>query len=1006
MNIFRITKITLIAILCLVVGWTPAVSQDKKVKTMKVTADMKIVDEAGNAIPFAVISSSKKRNVYTAGEDGHIVLQLPSDDVLKISADGYAAETITVGQTETVTLRKDLAFSGEANKFYTLFGETTERRTVGARSSVKGSDLETSPTMFFLDALGGRLNGLFTSDNTLVPGFTNANTWVRSNRGDVLILVDGVQRSLDYIEPETVESVQLLKDASLKSLYGGIDVSAILMVKTYRGKPFENKARVNIQSGIQVPTRLPKYLDAYDYATMYNEAAVKNGMTPLFTGVDKYRTGEDPILHPNIDYYDMFLNPQMDITRVNTQYSGGNKKTRYFAHLGYQTNGGLEKFTKYPNRDNVYTIRGNVDNVILNFITFSAGFNSALENKSWPNMSTQNFFNMLSDTRPNEFPIFIPGVNVGKPERDFVYGGTAVNQNNPYGALVHGGRADREYSYIQSDFSLNFDFNQWIKGLSVRPMISFDMYNYFTSTQGETYVVWEPYATGDSDNPVGYYSYGQETRALSNTRSGATTQRNYVFNVTGTYNRVFGKHDINALLTFFSQRREYNSLPQYLKRLSFGGLVNYMYDNRYLAELSLNRIGVTSFAPSKRYGVFPTFGAGWIMSEESFMKGIKWLDYMKLRASYGIFGSTSYANDFIFSTYLYRDTWTTGGSYGDIDGFNNIAMQTQTGNPDVGFQKSYEFNIGADFKLLRSLTLSASYYHTTINGLLANFTDITPGVSGKNEALMQHNYKENKTSGWEAEAMYSNSAGKLRYSVGVNICYGTTNITVEADPAYPDELAGLRKIRKVGDVLGQRCVGVFADAADIAASPQQGFGQVRPGDLKYADTNGNGTVDNADRVVIANTTPSYQYGITMKLLWKGFNLDLLGYALAGFDQMLTSKYYQIYGTRKYSQVLIDGLPNGNPHPPLSPEYRNNNFINSDYWVVDGSWFKLRNAELGYTLPYMLTEKFGVGALKVFARGTNLLTISKIKDRDPENLDAGIGNFPLCQTFTGGISVSF
>ena len=1007
MNVNKILiKISFLAILFLITGWTPATAQKKEKVKAVVTAEIEVVDESGEAIPFAVVTSSKKRNVYTTDADGRIVLTVPSDDVLKLSAEGYETKIVSDAVYGTITLQKEVAFNGDEHTFHTLFGETTERRSVGVRSKIKGSDLEANPTMFFLNALGGRLNGLFTSDNTLVPGFTSATTWVRANQGNVIIMVDGVQRTLDYIEPETVESVQLLKDASLKSLYGGLDASAILMINTYRGKPFENKARVNIQTGVQTPLRLPEYLDARDYASRYNDAAIANGMAPIYTDIEKYRTGEDPILHPNIDYYDMFLNKQMDITRVNMQYSGGNEKTRFFTHVGYQTNGGLEKFTKYPNRDNVYTIRGNVDNQILNFITFAAGFNTALQNKSWPNMSTQTFFNMLSDTRPNEFPIFIPGANVGKPAEESVFGGTFTNQNNPYGALVHGGRAEREYSYIQSDFSLKFDLDRWVKGLSIRPMLTFDMYNYFTSTQGETYVVWEPSATGNPADPIAYTSWGQETRETSNSRSGATTMRNYVFNVTANYNRVFGKHDINALLVFNGQREEFNGQSQDLKRLNYGGLVNYMYDNRYMAEVSLNRVGIGSFAPSERFGLFPTFGLGWVMSEESFMDGLTWLNYLKWRGSYGVLGSTSYYSDFIFSADLYRDKWEAPGTWGQVSSFNQRAYQTQTGNPTLSFQKTYDLNIGVDIQLLRSLMLSATWYQSTLKGALANLTDMTPGVTGKNAALMQHNYKEYQAKGWEAEAVYSNRIGDFRFDIGANICYGVATVPVEADPPYPDELAGLRKVRTVGDVLGQQYVGVFENEADITASARQGYGQVRPGDLKYADKNGDGTVDNLDRVVIANTNPSLQYGITVKLNWKGFNLDLLGYGLGGFDQHLTNKYYRIYGDRKYSKVLIDGLPNGNPHPILSPEYRNNNFINSDYWVVDGSWFKLRNVELGYTLPYTLTEKFGVGTLKVFARGTNLLTISKIKDRDPEAIDAGIGNFPLCRTITGGISISF
>ncbi|MDR2472942.1 MAG: SusC/RagA family TonB-linked outer membrane protein [Tannerella sp.] len=984
---------------------TITVGAQEKTAVAKSTVKVEVVDENAQAIPFARVSSAKNRNVYFTDENGLLEFDIPSNDVIKISAHGYGTVVIPADKAGgKITLEREKDFDGEDGKLYTLFGQTTERRTVGAYSKINGDDLEATPTMFFLNALGGRLNGLFTMDNTLVPGFTDATSFVRTSQGGMTVMVDGVERSLDYIEPETVESVQLLKDASLKSLYGGIQTNGILMIKTRRGKEFENGARINVQTGIQQPTGLPKYLNSYDYAAMYNQASINNGMAPYFEP-EKYRTG-NPLLYPDVDYYDMFLNDYMTITRANVQYSGGTKTTRFFTHVGYQTNGGLEAFTEYPNRDKVYTIRGNVDNLLLDFITFSAGFNAALQNKSWPNMSTQTFFNMLSDTRPNEFPILIPGSVVGIPEKEYVFGGTAVNRNNPYGALVSGGNAEREYSFIQSDFALDIDLDKWVKGLSIKPVLTFDVYNYFTSTQGATYPVYEMLPPLNEGDPLRYNAWGEETRATSMTRSGATTTRNYVFNVTGNYNRKFGKHDVNALITYFQQVEEHNALVEYLKRLNFGGLVNYMYDNRYAVEASLNRVGVGSFAPAKQFGVFPTFGAGWIISEESFLRSVKALDYWKIRGSYGVLGSTSYTADGLFSAYLYRDVWEPQGTYG-VSGFNNIARQTQTGNPNIGFQKSYELNIGTDIRLFnRSLTLSAGYFNNRLDGALANLNDITPGITGKNAALMQQNYKQYKSVGWEAEALYAKNFGGLNIALGANFTAGKTDITKEANPNYPAEYAGLLKISTVGDILGQRYTGAYTDENDIETSARQAFGAVTTGDFKYADTNGDGSVDNKDRVVIANTTPSYEYGITLKLEYKGFNLDLMGYGLGGFDRVLDGKYYRIYGSRKYSQVLIDGLPNGYPHPTVSPEYRNNNFITSDYWVADGSYFKLRNVELGYTLPFRLTQKVGMGKVKVFARGFNLLTISDFKDLDPENLDAGIGNFPLCMTLTGGLSVSF
>lgn len=999
-NIFRFGLI----FLALSLGAQTASGQAKKKEKEKVRLEFTVTDNGGSPVDHALVHSSKDRYAYPAGKDGKIALSLRKDDKLKVEAEGYKTRIITLQEAEggKISLEKEIPFTGENDVLQTIFGTTNTRRTVGAYSKVDGSILEANPTMFFMDALGGRLNGLFVRNNSLVPGFTDANTFVRSSEGSLIVMVDGVERSLDYIEPETIESVQLLKDASLKSLYGGMQANGILMVKTKRGKSYQNGVKVNVQSGIQKPTRMPKYLNSYDYAVMYNKAMENSGYEPYFKNPEMYKNG-DPVLYPDVDYYDMFLNDFMTITRANAQLTGGNEGTRYFAHLGYQNNGGLEKYAEYPNRDEVFTIRANVDNTLFGFMTFSAGFNAALQNKQWPNTSTQNFFNMLSDNRPNEFPIFIPGDRVGQKDKEFVLGGTAQNQNNPYGLMTQNGYAERDFTYVQTDFALDISLDKWVKGLSVKPMASFDVYNVITAVQGATYQVFEPIVNGDE---VTFKAWGKETRATSKTRSGNHTNRNYVFDATATYNRDFGKHSVNALLVYFQQTKEFSALHQKLRRMNLGGLVNYMYDNKYMAEVSVNRVGVGSFAPDKRFGVFPTFGAGWIISEENFMKRAEWLDYLKIRGSYGVLGSTSYTADGLFSSYLYKSVWKSEGTY-DVTGNNKLASMTQTGNPNVGFQKSHETNIGLDAQFLnRSLWVSAGYFNNRLDGVLANMEDITPGVVGKPEALMMQNYKEYRTYGWEGEISWNKQFGDWKIGLGTNLCYGKTDIVKDAEPNYPVGFEGLQKVKSVGDVLGLAVEGTFSNEAEINAAPQQLFGTVVSQDIRYKDRNGDQVIDNRDREVIANTTPHLQYGITIHAEYKGFNLDILGYGLGDVDRMLDTKYYQIYGNRKYSAVVMDGLPNGRPHPALRAEYSNNNFQTSDYWVVNGAFFKLRNVELGYTFNHHISKKIGLNAVKVFARGTNLFTISKIKDLDPESLEAGVGNFPLGTTLTGGLSIAF
>lgn len=970
---------------------------------------VEVTDIRGIPVEYAKVSSSKNRFTYTTDKDGTVELKLLAGDHLKIDAEGYIEKITDISSAVDGIIRVSLVkVEIEEDIDHTINMVTGDKldeyRNVGAYSTVDGADLDANPTMFLMDALGGRLNGLFIMNQNAAPGQYTWSGFVRAPSGGTpVIMVDGVERSIDYIEPETIESVQLLKDASLKSLFGGVYSNGILMITTKRGKAYENGVHVNVQSGVQLPTRLPDYLNSSEYAFMYNSALQNIGLPPVYNPSEY--NGSDPLLYPDVDYYNQFLNKAMTITRANAQLSGGNENTKYFVHLGFQTNGGLEKYTDYPNRDQVLSVRGNIDNKILGFITLRAGLNAAIENRSWPNINSTDFFNILSDSRPNEYPITIPGSAIGSTE-DYVLGGTAINRNNPLGKLTRNGYVEREYSYVQTDFTLDIDLNRWVKGLSIRPMVTFDIYNEFSSRKDGGFSVTEILGMNEDNTAVSSKVWGYDPTNTSLVRGSVSLQRNWAFRTVVKWERTFGKHEIFALANYFMQQRQFNEQIHSMRRLNSGIKVNYMYGKKYVVDVSANYVGVPAFAKGDRFGLFPTVGAGWIISGNDFMKNSSWVDYLKLRASYGILGSVNYGDNGIVSNYYYRDEWSLGNAY-SFSSLANIATLIQTGNPDADFQKSYEFNAGIDFNLFdNSLSGSVGYFRNELKGGLANEIDATPGVIGKGGALVWRNVKSYLSQGAEIELYYSKRFGNFEMTAGGNFSYGRSEVTKEVDINYPDELDALRKVTVDGDVKGYKVVGVFNDYSDIANSPVQTMGKVYPGDLKYQDMNNDGIIDERDCSVIANTQPSISYGITISLKYKGFNLDILGYGLAGFDRLLTNKYYQIFGDRKYSDVLYTGLPNGNPHPVLRADSSNNNFVNSDYWVVNGGYFKLRNIELGYTLPHKISKKIGLNLLKFFVRGTNLFTVSKIKDLDPEYLSAGVSDYPLFSTITGGLSFSF
>lgn len=976
----------------------------------RITVSVEVIDDAGRPVSSPKVISSRNRCEWTADKNGKLTVNVPSSDFIKVVAQGYEEALANAFNNKdgklTVVLKKSLEGEGEGHLVYCLPSDyISERRVVGSFSKVEGSELEKNPTMSVLEGLSGRLNGFFYRTNSTVPGFTSWDGFVRApNGGSPVILVDGVERSIEYIEPETIESVELLKDASLKAMFGGVQTNGILMIKTKRGKAYENGVKINFQSGVQMVGRMPSYLNSKEYTTLYNQALENVGQKAIYDP-SKY-DGSNPILYPDVDYQKEFVKKAMTITRANAQMTGGNDNTQYFVNAGFQTNGGLLKNSTDSFNDQVISVRGNVDNKIFDFITFKLGVNAAIETVKFPVISGTDFMSILSSTRPNEYALRIPGSLVGS-DQEYVLGGTSVRQNNPLGQLTQNGFVEREYSYMQSDMAIDIDLNKWVKGLSIRPSVTFDFYNEFTSRKDQDFSVYELVVNPETDEIENSYEWGLATESTKLVQGEVAVERNWVFSNTVKYDRTLGtKHKLTAFALAYLQNRSFNTSLYNLKRINFGVGANYIYDEKYVIDASANYVGVPSFADDKKFGLFPTVGLGWIMSENNFLKEAQWLDYLKVRGSFGMLGSTLFNSNGTVSNFYYRDEWRTDGTYSFSTLSNKVSLD-QTGNKNVGFQKSYEINAGVDFAMLKHLVSgSVGYFHNSLNGNIANAGSSKPGVLGNGGALLFNNCKDFESQGIEAELYFKKSFGDFALSLGGNVSYGYSKTRKDVDVAYPDELSALRKITRNGDVKGYRAIGTFTDQGDIDNSPTQSFGNVYPGDIKYADLNNDNVIDARDKEIIANTTPTVQYGINLSLKYKGFNLDVLGYGLAGYDRMLTNGYYENYGGGKYSQVVIDGLPNGNAHPILRADNSLNNFQDSDYWTVNGGFFKLRNAEVGYTLPLSLTSKIRLSGVKVFVRATNLFTISKIKDLDPEYLSAGVSDYPLFTTVTGGLSLSF
>lgn len=973
----------------------------------------KVVDKEGNPIQSVRITVDEGIFESSTDKQGKFSLKVTDNSTLVFDVPGFEPQYLGVSvikQNPVVVMEKSIPYGGVKDEVELPFRKTIAREIVGATSTIDEDAISSSNQMNVLNILSGKAPGLNVSQVPTEPGRSatvlNIRGLSRSATDNApLIIIDGIERPLEDLTPEEIESITVLKDATSKILYGPKAVNGVLLVKTKRGIKYKRDRQFNIEFGAQTPVRMPEYLNSADYATMYNQARINDGLSPYYTqtDIDGYRMGTNPVLYPDVDFHKLCLNDHMSYRKAIAQFRGGNESAQYYVNATYAGYGGYEAVGK-NNTSNKFNLRVNLDYKVNDWLKAFVDIAGQMEFYTTNYMSADKLFSRLSSHRPNAYPIKFS--DPGNPGTE-IYGAMenanlSSSRENIYAEMALGGSKENTVRKGQTNIGFDLSLDRYVKGLSAKAYVTFDVYNYLVVGKNENFSSYRPIFNENS--LIGKELLTVEKKVSDKSRIADQMYRNYGYFGQLSYDRTFqAKHQLKSDLVIFQSRRENLGSSQDDVNRTFALRTNYVYNKKWIAELDMAVMGSSRFTKGNRYGYFPTVGVAWIASEEKFLKDKEWLDFLKIKASTGLLGTDNY-----FDFFLFESRWNTSQSthFGPkLEEDVNTSTLVHVGNPDLTWEKSFEINIGAEASFLNCLTADFNYFNNYRYDILTPTTSFSSINGGE---LMYRNYGSVRNQGVELALEYSGNIGKLHYSIGGN--------TIWSKAVYEktDDMEGLSSNRKkegkpVDTRFGLIAEGLFKSGDEIAAHPVQDFGPVQIGDVKYANINNDHHINENDMLPIGNEYPRFQFGLNINLAYKGFELSLSGSGMAQYDIYLNNSYYWMREDQKYSTFVKNyfNLSTGEgKFPRLTTQQNQNNYRSSSLWMRSGNFFKLRDAMLSYSLPQNITNKMTLKQVKLFVRGSNLFTISSIKDLDPEYIDAGVTGYPFFRSFTGGINVVF
>lgn len=1001
-----------------------------------------VTNEIGATFPgVAVKIKGAEKAVQTDAKGKFSISVAATTDVLVFSFVGYTSQEQTVGDRTTINVQLGADTKTLSELVVVGYGTQKKATLTGSISQVKGADLVKSPQPNLSNSLAGRFSGVVINNRSGEPGFDGSNITIRglatTGSNSVLIVVDGIPGQiggLERLDPNDIESVSVLKDASA-AIYGNRAANGVILVTTKKGKTGKPTINYSFNQGFSSPTRLPKMADAATYAQIMNEIGFDSnpagGLNQSYSAdqVEKFRNGSDPLLYPNTDWIDQTLEKTALQSQHSLSINGGGQDVKYYMSLGTVSQDGLYKngVTKY----NQYNFRTNIDANVSKYLKVGLSVSGRQENRLFPQVGAGDVFRAIYRAKPIVGAYYPNGLPT-----------TGIENANPAVQVTDIGGTNKSPTQVLNGILRASFIIPGVEGLSVDGFFSADKSNVFTKSFSKPYLLYQYDPSSKNYNSVIVGGNNQKATLTESHRNESLLTSNIKLN----YARRFNLHDINAFvgyeqsenhLEYFDAQR-FNFLSTSLPELSQGGTaatdflnsgystnynrrsiisrLAYSYDDKYLFEGQLRIDGSSIFPQGKQYGYFPSVSAGWVISKEKwFNESIKFVDNLKIRASYGALGNDNVNGFQYFDNYVLVGNGFVAQSPGATSstiqpGVNLVKLA----NPNITWEVAKKLDIGFNAVLFKDFSIEAIYFQQKRSDILTTRNASLPGSSGivnpfgSDPLVPSENIGKVNNAGFEATLGYNHNGENFRWNASGNITYAKSKVV------FIDEASGtLDYQRQTGRPLNANLlynsIGIFRTQQELDAYPHVSGAKI--GDLKYLDYNNDGkiTADDQTRTPYSNI-PQITYGFTLGASYKNFDVSMVLAGQTHVSQYVlpesgsVGNFYSSWADNRFSAAN----PNGT-YPRVTDRASNaisGGQFNNTFWLNDASFLRLKNVEIAYNIKASFLDRINISGLRLYASAFNLFTISKVKDYDPEGTSGSGQFYPQQRIINLGANIKF